>query len=400
MKIPDFPIVCEARSLDHDFPIFCDGLRLTQDFPYALPKISGGHILASDDAGELQWQTTRWADARDNFDKIERKQLSTSLLIRTNGNRLEASGNPGAILRNNNAWNYTLEEQFTILNRILREAAGIEFTPATRKHNNMTNGARLTLLDTTTMIDTGLTDPRDIEKLFATLAAKRKRGKAATVYDRSLAWTQGRTARTKFYDKAKHLKEKNRLNDETLEAHFGKSFILRAEIQLRTDGIKYHNLGDYNASDDYEQRLAEVFNTMVKPLLRGLRLSEEELQEMPKHFRKTLAQWKCGMAFRHEMSERTFQTHRAYLRRHAGIDIAAPAPEGMRKNTEGPPVNFKPAPVPDWYYMPPIDKLIEDNQDKFNRIVDAFRPKAEGETASEPRPENQPEDGPEKAKTA
>jgi DNA helicase-2/ATP-dependent DNA helicase PcrA len=95
--------------------VFIDWVRCSQTFePGVLPEIRGGCVMRMNANNEIETSTNTFYEHEGSFD--------TKIVVRTVGNRLEISGNPGRFGRPDNVFGYNLDDCVTKINQILQTA--------------------------------------------------------------------------------------------------------------------------------------------------------------------------------------------------------------------------------------------------------------------------------------
>lgn len=223
-----------------------DWLSLYQDFD-SIPVFADSLIQRIDhENGDLQWSNFVGTQYRGSYD--------SSIRIRSDGRRLEVSGNPSRWNKSNNLFGVpTVEAGIDVFNGILTELGLPTFWDEDSTHcanrqlqggpGIVRSGLTITRVDLTQNYSTG--GPRNSEKALHALRSFRHRNRPPTDYGSSLIWGTGsRRISFKYYLKAPELKKHMKFSEaKTRLVEWCESEgVLRFEICLKSMALKSRGL--------------------------------------------------------------------------------------------------------------------------------------------------------------
>lgn len=370
--------------------MFYDWLSIEQDFGYQLPIIG-------DVAYQRIFIETGEASALSQPAYRHIGSFCDSVLIKISGSVLKMSGNPSRWGRIENLFGLsTIDSCVDVYNRILTNLNLPHFTKCSKlffrqltdsKIENFSNGAIIKELHITSNKIVGFGNVNDYLAGLSTLNYRysvprlhsngqsvdwlSKQGNAHLIYP---------TVYNKSHELELHslTKIKNKFGENSSEFKYLSSVIeycqqngvVRFEQKLKSRFLKRENLHYWGLSDYTRlNKLHDEFLNLDKKLAVNAMDFETISEQLIRHgvvetmrSANTTAmyaiQWMCGGSF--DFSKKSVQTHRARLRK-IGIDIAQRynlakfSPVAVREIRK---VEVSDCPVPDWYQMPQIFKLV------------------------------------------
>lgn len=365
--------------------VFIDWINLSQQFPGTL-SADGGELLPSipavdsgfvakiardEDSGELveepEWMTTSRLQHRGSFE--------SSIMLKSDGFRVDLSGNVGRLNRPDNLFNLQWDETLAQASAFAAQhglppfSAGDQMLNANvsaydAKHGNFEiwTGATVSMLHLTENYATGSAgNAMAFIDWVATQSKSRvKRGRAG---ESTVVFGTKGSARSylKIYIKADemlaHAKDHGRSTAEVKQdpvyQYCQQNGVVRVELEARRLLLRDHQLRF--VGDITMQKLETLFRTEVDPLLNRTREDitriDLETLDVPPGVRMTAAAYLRGEDVRASLSRRTFFRYAKQLREY-GIDISEPLPNASKFTSLVKVVEIAPIhDVPDWYWQ-------------------------------------------------
>tara|TARA_B100002049_G_scaffold234653_1_gene217445 strand:+ start:1518 stop:2588 length:1071 start_codon:yes stop_codon:yes gene_type:complete len=342
-----------------------DWLSVSQDHPGGCRVLGADYVIHTDpDTGEVTRENVVGYKHEGSHD--------SSLRIRSDGNRVEISGNPSRYNRPDNVFGFrTVDECMSLYNELLRALGLPEFTKGEGydRTNSGTvkivDGARFSRVDIARNYLAG--SPANVTMALRGLSASSRRGKPWLVGQDGMVYSGTKDyIRAKYYDKAREMKSHSRkacAKDETriavhqwcetegalrFEVELGRKYLLENKMNgwilwndERAQGIadSYDKVSDMTFATTNYQRIADDLEQKFD-FKRGRALKAQHA---------ALA-WLSGEDLRESMSKSAFYRVTADLAL-VGLDARAPCnvaalPVRVRV------VDLRPAQVPDWYERP------------------------------------------------
>jgi len=328
-----------------DSSVFCDWVTLRQEHPGGgVPVVNNGRVWAVDSDGVVEWTTDQVLEVEGSHD--------TKIRLRSDGFRVELSGNIGRFNRADNVFGYDFEETVRRANELVNL---FSIPPFTRGELCFVygcgrpewTGAVVTRVDVTQNLC--LWNPENAALFLRYLSGKQKgRVKVGVSPDgQSVMWGYGsKYANMIAYDKAAEMarhQKRGGLVSEVFE--FVKSLgVIRLEAKFKTRFLRQRHcryLGEVTMG-----KVAHLFREERNKVLVE-RVNVDSYNDIPKPYRATAKDWRDGLTLRDSMTRSTFSRHRCALRRY-GLDIAVPC--GVKafpmKVVELEPMALV---APDWY---------------------------------------------------
>lgn len=331
-------------------PFFVDWLSISQVHTEGgLPVVDAGCVMGVDDAGELEWKTTRSVQHEGSFE--------TSLNVRSDGYRVTFSGNVSRFGRPDNLFGFDFFECLRRVNEVLAHYALPPFT-AGKKIERIVKGevryewtgARVSRIDLTANYETGSEDnAHALMQYLATQHAGRHEGR---VLGQGETVAYGGRGGGRQYWKAyiKHLElQRHGATDQRVIEHCAARGVVRFEGTVRTKALTDMGgafLGDYESGWAMGQ-LVKLFDQQSQVLHRAER-STDDLDNLPRALRGTARDYLAGMDLVNTMSRTTFYRHRTALLPY-GIDIAVRNVRPFQPRVRV--IELRPAEVPSWYQL-------------------------------------------------
>lgn len=302
---------------------FCDWISIYQVFDHgSIPILNNGAVVIYDANGELETMIHKRAKVMGSYD--------SAIMIRSDGTRLEFSGNVSKFNRPDNVFGYSFTQCIEKINHILR---GLGFPPFTEGERMMVNsggnlrsvwtGAKLTRLDITENFTTGSSD--DASRFMRFLQSQQASRLKTGVYGSGETVDYGRGSRSvyfKCYVKAPELRRHGKGEYiERLADWCDAQGIVRAELTLHARLLKdlgCSYLGGFNMPV-IEQNFVERCKVFTRSAIEA-----EQLPPLSPKMLGVLEQWRSGVNIAGIYSRATYFRYRAALLPH-GFDIAVPS---------------------------------------------------------------------------
>ncbi|MES1935455.1 phage/plasmid replication domain-containing protein [Salinisphaera hydrothermalis] len=347
---------------------FIDWLSVSQDHPQGCRVLGSDYVVHTDpDTGEVTREHVIGFQHEGSFD--------TSLRIRSDGYRVEISGNPSRYNRPDNVFGYeTVDECMAVYNAILRSVGLPEFTKGTPAGAvdctksgavKIIDGARFSRVDISRNYATGSSASASLA--LRGLSACSRRGEPWEVAKSGMVHTGNRRyARAKYYDKALemrvHGRKKAAQSDyrDAVQQWCAEEGVIRFEVELGRDlliqrkmngwilwnddrakeiAASYDKVNEMSfATNDYQHIAADLEHEFGLKPTRALKAQHAALA------------WLSGEDLRESMSKSAFYRVTADLKL-VGIDARAPcnvAALAVRVRV----VDVAPAVAPSWYQFP------------------------------------------------
>lgn len=333
---------------DPDAPFFCDWITMYQDHKGPLPIVSAGIVSATDENGELSWQTIRTRKIEGSHD--------TSVQVRCDGNTVRFTGNVSRFGRTDNVWGYGFFTCLRIINDILASVGLPPFTAGERGEvitktdkgkdtRPIWTGARITRLDLTANYETGsMSNARAYMEWLSTQQGAARIQVGTFADGETVDWGRGsKYVYAKIYLKSVELKKHHA--PENITQHCENTGLIRFELTAKSRWLTQNNLNYLGAFD--MATLITLFKDRAKVLTRAEHQHDELENLESRALRCTARDWLAGDDLLKRMAPSTFRRHRAELLKY-GIDIAV-----KRNVAEFKPrvrvIEIQPAQIPHWY---------------------------------------------------
>lgn len=332
---------------------FCDWVSIYQRHTHPVKKFSKGAILTIDEHGEVVSMVLK----RDRFEGSH----ESAVMLRSDGETVEFSGNVSKFNRKDNVFGYTFESCLRKINKICEQAGLPHFTAGDRYLSNVNGnpgirwtGAKVTRLDITENFGTGSVENASHFMRFLQ-GQQASRLKTGTYGDEETV-DYGRGSRHlyfKLYNKAKEIRRHAAKLKCADDLYLGKLAdwcdevgLVRAELtlkarKLRDLGCDY--LGGFNMAL-IEQEFAAKCDTFTRA-----DAEIEELPKLPSSVLGTLRMWENGDDVAGKLSRATFYRHRAALLPF-GTDISIKSSVARLKMRTRV-IKLGPVAVPSWYEL-------------------------------------------------
>lgn len=333
-----------------DAEVFCDWLSINQTFPYAVPVLRDGVIVRIDNDGQKVFETAGRYQHVGSHD--------TSVVLRSDGRRVELSGNVGAFGRACNTFGYSVTDCVRIANKILAE---FDLPPfgygETRRHGSdvlTESGARIAQVHLTVNFACG--SVADADRFLHFLGGRTMGRHVAVTRPGSVAWGYG----SKFYNaiaynKAVELRDHQKGDDRMSDWLLDQGCI-RLECKLKSRYLTQkalYKVGAWEAINSAAVEWTEIFGKV----LRGFEVNEDRVFDgLPPALRRVANDWLNGVDLRAEVSPATWYRWRAALKKY-GIDIRVPC-DVTRLPIRVRVLDVKPLSRPDWYDLPAVSGEI------------------------------------------
>lgn len=347
------PVCLTGETFCDQAPFFVDWLTVSQEHPEGgLPVVSAGAVWATDEHGQVRWQTISRVQHQGSFE--------TSVAIRCDGHRVELSGNVGRFGRAENVWGFGLVECLRRANELLASYGLPPFTPGVRREvvskdgkgskvpRIVWTGARISRIDLTANYEAG--SEANASAVLAALSQQHKsKQRGATVAQgETVSWGGGRRQYWKAYNKARELLAHG-CTDERVIEHCRRVGLVRFEGTVRSNaltdlGCAY--LGDYMTGWAMPQ-LIRLYDE-ASAILGRCEKPTDDLDELPRSLRASARDYLAGMDLRSTLSRATFYRHRSELLKF-GIDIAMTNISPFKPRVQV--IQLKPAQQPGWYQL-------------------------------------------------
>ena len=346
-----------------------DWLSVSQDHPAGCRVIGADFVIYTDpDSGEVTREHVTGYQHQGSYD--------SALRIRSDGNRVEISGNPSRFNRPDNVFGFrTIDECMALYNELLdgldlprfTKGQGMDRTPGEsgKRTVKVVDGARFSRVDLAWNYAAGST--AKVGQALRGLSAASRHGKPMTVSkDGNLSSGSKSYIRVKYYDKAREMASHNRkacAKDERRQAVHEwarETGVLRYEVELGRKALVEKQMNGWILwNDERAQKIAEHYDRV-----RDMTFATTDYQHIAddlenrfdlKRGRALKAQhaclaWMSGEDLRDSMSKSAFYRVTADLRL-VGIDARAPcnvATLPIRVRV----VDLSTAQAPSWYERP------------------------------------------------
>ncbi|WP_423824058.1 phage/plasmid replication protein [Salinisphaera sp. SPP-AMP-43] len=296
----------------------------------------------------------------------------SSLRIRSDGYRVEISGNPSRYNRPDNVFGFkTVNECMALYNELLRDLGLPEFTKghgldrAKSGTVKVVDGARFSRVDLAWNYEAG--SSANVAHALRGLSASSRRGSAFLVGKDGMVYSGAKDyVRVKYYDKAKEMQSHSRkacAKDETrrtVQAWAESVGLLRFEVELGRKYLLEHQMNGWIMWDDERAQAIAAGYDKVRDMTFATTDYQHIADDLENRFefkpgRALKAQhaalaWLAGEDLRQSMSKSAFYRVTADLRL-VGVDVRAPCnvaalPVRVRV------VDLSAAQVPSWYERP------------------------------------------------
>lgn len=327
------------------FPAFIDYLTIRQDYPEGgLPVLNGGKVIRIDSDGQVEYCLDARAGLEGSYDsRVE---------IRSDGYRVEFTGNISRYNRRDNLFGYRWEETIRRVNELLNLYSLPPFTSGKLYRFADTGwvwtGARVSRIDVTCNYSSGSLEALDVVlKSLAGQHVGRQKGTltvdGATVeYGRGSKYVYGKCY-AKHVELHHHRRRKSGSHVDQEVIDFCKDQgVLREEFTLKSRFLTQNCMAYLGAID--QDLLVSVY--LARSQFRRFNdMKYENFDDLPRHLRATYVSWQHG--FPQGIHRATFYRHRKKLLAY-GIDISVPS------NVKILPVRIRTVDVaaleaPDWY---------------------------------------------------
>lgn len=358
-----------------------------------LPVVGGGVLVKGEQAEECDEEGHRFVivKAGDQYTNIvrpmqKRGSHNTNILVRSDGSRVRISGNVGRWSRNDNVFNYGLQETVDKASAILAEhdlppvTAGDKVMRQSMSKHDLTNGVNSWVWTGANFQEMHVTrnymagNEAISKEAMRYMAAKRGARLAKGVYgDETLVFGKQHGKlhkRVVVYRKAaemlahaKGLEAKEAMK-KSHEYQFACDVgLVRIECKWGRDYLRDNNLrylGDITMGQIISIFEAETAFLLDAEPERVVRL----IDEFPAKIRSAALHWIRGDDLRQLYSRATYYRHVKALR-DIGIDAAEPRNVNGKPNTEEalqrmldglPRFDLRPLAVPEWYGLPEVRK--------------------------------------------
>lgn len=346
-------------------PYQIDWLSVSQDHPGGAPILGSDYVIHTDpETGEVTREHVVGYQHEGSFD--------TSIRIRSDGHRIDVSGNPSRYGREENVFGYaTVDQCMAVYNGILRSLGLPEFTKGDGYDRTSTrtvqivDGARFSRVDLARNYATG-SDP-DARRAIRALSAQSRRGKHGTMNaaQTMVHWGTRDYARSKYYVKAAELKAHGNTKGcrgayrDLVTQWTRDTGIVRFEVELGRKLLPRHHLNGWvlwcdrraqEIADDYDK--ANAMNTGISSYQE---IADELVSQGLKPARATRAQhaamaWLAGESLRETMSKSSFYRVASDLTL-AGLDVRTPC-DVTRISHSVRVIDLRPAQAPGFYRWP------------------------------------------------
>lgn len=330
-------------------PWFVDWITISQEHPAGgLPLVDSGSVTAVDEAGELEWRTTKAVKHEGSFE--------TSVNVKCDGFRVTVSGNLSRFGRKENLFGFGIWDVLDRVNALLAHYSLPPMTPGEKLQRvskgdlrTYWTGARISRLDMTANFETGSMD--NAHALMQYLGAQHAGRQSGRVLGQGETVDFGAGSKRQYWKAyIKYLELMLRgCEDQRVLEYCEKFGIVRFEGTIRSRALTDMGaawLGDYFTGWAMKQ-LSIVFNERTEVLTRAEKHTDD-LDDLPRHLRATARDYLAGMDVSRSLSRATFYRHRNDLLSY-GIDIAVRNVVPFRPRVRV--IELKRAEVPSWYQL-------------------------------------------------
>ena len=346
-----------------------DWLSVSQDHPAGCPVIGADFVIHTDpDSGEVTREHVVGHQHQGSHD--------SSLRIRSDGYRVEVSGNPSRFNRCDNVFGFeTVDECMSLYNELVvdlglrpfTKGEGMDRTPGEsgRRSVKVVDGARFSRVDLAWNYESG--SPANASQALRGLAASSRRGSQMLVGKDGMVYSGAKDyVRVKYYDKAKEMGSHSRkrvAKDETRQAvqeWASQAGLIRFEVELGRKFLADKCMNGWVLwNDERAKKIAEGYDK-VREMTFATTDYQHIAQDLETRFELTPTRalkaqhaamaWLAGEDLKQSMSKSAFYRVTADLRL-VGVDARAPCnvatlPVRVRV------VDLSTAQVPSWYERP------------------------------------------------
>lgn len=329
--------------------IFVDWLTINQLHLRGSKSLNGGHFMELDADGTVNYRISKFYRHEGSY--------KTALALRSDGNRVELSGNVGRFGRADNvfnaSWDETLQGAQIVASTFDLPPFSEGATYFDSRGNIQTFGASVTRLDLTCNYVTG--SPQQAIAFLSWLDGQSlayiRRGRK--VGSTTVEWGSNK-GRYKIiaYDKAQemldHSKDKDAIKANRVFQYCRDNGIIRVELKLKRQelqdkGLRF--LGDIDMG-----KLIQIYKEKTD-FISGANVDASELDfsDLASSVRMTYEAYMQGVDVARLLPLRTLYRHAKILRAY-GVDITS-NPSVQRLKTEVRRINLAPAEIPDWYSL-------------------------------------------------
>ena len=324
--------------------------------------INGGHVIAFDADGEIDWKTAKWSDVEGSHDSKIRVRTSTHSAEPCT--HVEVSGNPVKLFQGHNLWG-TDDLPGLVIETIshLVNALDLTPTPPDRRAWELGN-IPLTRVDVTDSYSL----PSRSEVLAWLRAAEQTahlshRGRGQLVKGSTLYFGQhSRRWSLKLYAKAQEIEAKGHEQHTVLDLPSARAWvdgILRAELVIRGMELRRLHLGDvadWGDSDGVPFQPLDLLRSRLgtMTMTTTITLPDAVIATLTSGQRTAYLAWLAGADLRTILPQNSFYRLRRKLLPH-GVDIATLQPTDASNVVPLVRVlEAVPAGVPDWAIGTPL----------------------------------------------
>jgi len=326
-------------------PIFVDWISCHQLHPEGVPVINDGQVIRIDADNSIVCETGIHFKVEGSF--------SSSIQLRSDGKRVEFSGNIARFNRKDNLFGFTLGDTFRRINYLVTSFGLPPFSTGSRVRFadsgvQWLDGCRVTRVDITCNYVTGSHD--NAEALLRVMSGHhvgRQKGSLRPDGQTIEYGSGSKLIYGKLYIKGSEMlhhskRKKGRDTDPDLIDWVLSHGVVREEIELKREYLDRHgllHLGDIN-----QDLLYDIY--MQRSQLRRLDMVKyEDTEQLPNHLKATYYAWRNGEKL--NLSKASFYRHRNDLLKY-GVDISIPSSVRsmpIRVRT----VELAALAAPDWY---------------------------------------------------
>lgn len=284
-------------------PWFVDWISISQEHPAGgLPLVDSGSVMAVDEAGELEWRTTKAVKHEGSFE--------TSVNVKCDGFRVTVTGNLSRFGRRENLFGFGIWDVLDRVNALLAHYSLPPMIPGEKRHRvhkgdlkTYWTGARISRLDMTANFETGSAEnAHAFMQFLGSQHAGRQNGR---VLGQGETVDFGAGSKRQYWKAyIKHLELKLRgCEDERVIQYCEENGIVRFEGTIRSRALTDMGaawLGDYFTGWAMKQ-LSIVFNERTEVLTRAEKHTDD-LDELPRHLRATARDYLAGMEVSNTLS--------------------------------------------------------------------------------------------------
>jgi len=338
--------------------LFIDQIRASQTHKGRHRVFSDGLVAHLDANGDIERTSLKSVKHQGSY--------STTIQIRSDGQRVNVSGNVGRFNRPDNVFNYDLESTMAITNSILESLDIPPFTAGKREYYSYKNksgetvdaieytGATFSEIHCTQNYSTGSVQAmQDFCHNVSMVKPSRQNVKS---YPTGCTYGEGSSFKaSKIYSKSEDLKRLIKIEKLTktdyitnLIKYCEEQGMVRAEIQYR-DYLRREGLSFWGevTHDDLLKHFKKDENVMIK------NTEIFNVDEISRTYRTTYYDYINGVNLRNRMSSTSFYKHRKELLKY-GIDIAVTL-NVQRLPVQTKVIEIKPCITPpSFYHMPEI----------------------------------------------